>query len=534
MMMPERPESLDPIERMRAAAKLVARIGNVSGLEEVLSSVCDLACSTLALDAALLYLGDRPECVALSGSIDPPPLAAYDPAAVVELHQLVSTRFGRVEIAPIPLDASSPKIGGLLLLVSQSTGVSLSATDLEILGCGVGRELRHFRSSGELVLAFERHDRNQDQVVRVERMRALGEMALGIAHDFNNVLNAILTEVGILQKMLPDRIEAQPVLERLQRIALGGATTIGKVQEFSGKRRDHDFTDLTLANVAARELDKVRRFAAQIDFEDSLDPSIRVHGNAPELGEVVNALLQNAIEALRERAGGGTVKVELKQGDDVELIVSDTGAGMSREVRRRAFDPFFTTKGGRSKGLGLSLAFGVITRHGGRIEIDSAPRQGTRVSIHLPIRAAQIASETTPRPGIEDANSANKIGRPQVTPRRILLVEDDPDNREAMMSLLELSGYVVTTAESGGAGIQAFGRGTFDLVLTDLGLPDMNGWQVAGWVKATSPAIPVALITGWGFNLDEDEIRRRGVDLLVKKPIDPRKFIASLEKLTSN
>ena len=114
---------------------------------------------------------------------------------------------------------------------------------------------------------------------------------------------------------------------------------------------------------------------------------------------------------------------------------------------------------------------------------------------------------------------------------RVLLVEDDPDNRDAMAALLALSGFTVTQADCGAAGVRAFSPERFDVVLTDLGLPDMDGWQVAGEIKQLAPLTPVALITGWGLNLDEDEIRRRGVDLLIKKPLDPRGFLRQLENL---
>jgi DNA-binding response OmpR family regulator len=126
---------------------------------------------------------------------------------------------------------------------------------------------------------------------------------------------------------------------------------------------------------------------------------------------------------------------------------------------------------------------------------------------------------------------APRAPTPANGPRRVLLVEDDPDNREAMASLLALGGFEVTSADCGAAGVRAFADGNFDVVLTDLGLPDMDGWQVAGEIKQARPAMPIALITGWGLNLDRDEIRRRGVDLLVKKPLDPRAFVGQIENL---
>ena len=129
------------------------------------------------------------------------------------------------------------------------------------------------------------------------------------------------------------------------------------------------------------------------------------------------------------------------------------------------------------------------------------------------------------------ARSAGGAAAPTGATHRVLLVEDDPDNREAMASLLAVGGFEVVSTDCGAAGLRAFAAGAFDVVLTDLGLPDMDGWHVAGMIKQTSPATPVALITGWGLSIDRDEMRRRGVDLLVKKPLDPRAFLEHIETL---
>jgi DNA-binding response OmpR family regulator len=114
---------------------------------------------------------------------------------------------------------------------------------------------------------------------------------------------------------------------------------------------------------------------------------------------------------------------------------------------------------------------------------------------------------------------------------RILLVEDDPDNREAMTELLEMSGFVVIAAGTGAAGVSAFGAGSFDAVITDLGLPDLDGWQVAEHIKRVSPSTKVAVITGWELQLERPDIERRGVDLLVRKPLDPQLFLRQIENL---
>jgi signal transduction histidine kinase len=512
-------------DRLRAAARIGIALGDPTTLDNLAVRLCRLSRALLGADATMLYLdADHPRVVASEGfTLDPPEalLKGFAPADLERLTKWASrSGYRRVELAPVPLDHH---VAGLLAIFSASPGVTLEAADLQTLGAGIGVAIRQLRATDELRRAYEQREREQDQVVRAERMRALGAMALGIAHDFNNVLNAILAQAGVLGELAGPHPELQAALGKLRHTAIEGAGTVEKVNEFSRQRRDQEFSTVDLGPLVEAAARKVRQEAPNLRIVAALEPGAECAGNTTELGEVVLALVDNAVEAMAS-ASAGTLTLELKVGaEELVLLVGDTGQGMSRDVRRRAFDPFFTTKGSRVKGLGLSLAFGIVRRHGGRIELDSAPGKGTRVKLRLPRLVAPIVSEVVPAP------SATR--RPSSGPVRVLLVEDDPDNRDAMATLLELSGYQVTAAESGSAGVRAFGDAVFDVVLTDLGLPDMNGWQVAGSIKSSAPAVPVALITGWGFNLDGDEIRRRGVDLLVKKPIDPRRFLSQLEAL---
>jgi CheY-like chemotaxis protein len=365
--------------------------------------------------------------------------------------------------------------------------------------------------------------------VRAERMRALGEMARGIAHDFNNALNAILGQTGVLAGLVGDRPDAADALDRLRKVALDGAATIRRVQEFSGQRRDRDFERVDLGRLVGDAADEVRARAPDgIRVEVAVRAPGFVAGNSEELAELLRVLIDNALEAM---PAGGTLTLELTPtaNEEVQLRVADTGIGMPPNVRRRALDPFFTTKGSRKKGLGLSLAYGLVRRHGGRLELDSqlGAGEGSCVRVHLPTAPAV----ETPAERPSEARRAATFAAAEAGARRVLLVEDDPDNREAMASLLALGGFEVTSADCGAGGVRAFADGAFDVVLTDLGLPDMDGWQVAAEIKQAAPAMPIALITGWGLNLDRDEIRRRGVDLLVKKPLDPRAFLGQIENL---
>ncbi len=510
-------------DRARGLARVLAALIDPPSPEKFGATICQLACRHLAVDAAALFVGDdRPECFGASGfAVDPPPgiPASLSAADIGRLQSWAAdSGFRRLDLALLAVDA---RPAGLLALFS--TGATpIEGADLDLLGAGVSRALVHSRAiRARRAAADEPHA--QDDLVRAERLRALGEMARGIAHDFNNALNAILGQTGVLAAIVGDRPAAADALERLRKVALDGAATIRRVQEFSGQRRDRDFDRVDLGRLVAAAGEELRtRAPAGVRVEVAVGARRAVAGNAEELAELVRVLVDNALEAMPE---GGALALELAPtgGDGVTLTITDSGIGMSANVKRRALDPFFTTKGSRAKGLGLALAYGVVTRHGGVLELDSQPGHGTRVHVRLPAIAATGEHPVLSRPPLVAVAASGG--------RRVLLVEDDPDNREAMASLLALGGFVVTAADCGAAGVRAFAAGTFDVVLTDLGLPDMDGWEVAREIKRAAPEMPIALITGWGLNLDRDEIRRRGVDLLVKKPLDPRLFVGEIENL---
>jgi CheY-like chemotaxis protein len=181
---------------------------------------------------------------------------------------------------------------------------------------------------------------------------------------------------------------------------------------------------------------------------------------------------------------------------------------MSEDVRRRALEPFFTTKGPRSTGLGLSVAYGTIERHGGTLMIDSAEGRGTTVTISLP--AAPAGAEAP----------AGLAPPPPTAPLRILVIDDEPEVRETLAGLLEAEGHALRQAAGGREGLEALARGErVDVVLTDLGMPEMRGSEVARAVRERWPGLPVGLITGWGEQDLTDEERGR-VDFVIAKPYD--------------
>ncbi len=187
---------------------------------------------------------------------------------------------------------------------------------------------------------------------------------------------------------------------------------------------------------------------------------------------------------------------------------------MTEDVKRRVFDPFFTTKGVTSSGLGMSVSYGIIKRHGGEILIESRPGKGTTFVIRLPKGESDLPVRKKEIPAEPEAGRA-----------RILVIDDEDSVRDVLSQMLRAKGHQVVAAASGEEGIEQFEKGTFDLVLTDLGMPKISGWEVGKAVKKMNPGIPVAMITGWGMELNRDKMSESGIDLIISKPFDFKRVL---------
>ena len=187
----------------------------------------------------------------------------------------------------------------------------------------------------------------------------------------------------------------------------------------------------------------------------------------------------------------------------------DTGIGMTEEVKKRIFDPFFTTKGVTNSGLGMSVSYGIIRRHGGEILIESEPGKGSTFIIHLPT-------------GYGEEEKEEKVAIPpkESSPARILVIDDEESVRDILSRMLRSKGHQVMGASNGEEGIERFRSERFDLVFTDLGMPKMSGWEVGRAIKEMNPKVPIAMITGWGVELNREKMNESGIDLIVSKPFN--------------
>jgi len=427
----------------------------------------------------------------------------------------------------------------------SSTRDTLRLTNLELQRLTRELEDRVLLRTGELELSNEALRQAQQALIQQERLRALGQMASGIAHDINNAISpiALYTE-SMLERETTLSPEARDRLVTIQRAIDDVAQTVARMREFYRPREPESaLSDVELNRLVqqvieltrARWSDQPQRRGIMIELNPKLAPDLLdVRGADNEIRDALTNLIFNAVDAMPD---GGVIEVRTSmpavpaQGGaptrQVWLEVSDTGIGMDEETRRRCLEPFFTTKGERGTGLGLAMVYGMAQRNGCGLEIESKPGNGTTIRLVFPV-SAPVSSSTARVPAL------------QLTARslRILVVDDDPVLNESLRSTLQADGHDVTVAGGGQAGIDAFrsARQTsepFDVVITDLGMPYVDGRQVVESVRATTPDTPIIMLTGWGQHLLADNERTPQVDRLLSKPPRLQELRTALAELTA-
>ncbi|TET67070.1 MAG: GAF domain-containing protein, partial [Candidatus Zixiibacteriota bacterium] len=414
----------------------------------------------------------------------------------------------------VPLKSQEKTIG-VMNVESDEVG-AFDSSDLhliELIASQVSIALENARLFDNLKEAYDKLKETQAQLVQSEKLKALGEMASGVAHDFNNVLGAILGRAQLTQTKTEDP-ELLRSLKFIELAATDGAETVKRIQDFTRTRTERDFQTVDINRLIESALDMTRHKwknemverGGVVEVETDLqEPSPLVKGNPAELKEVLTNLIINALEAMPK---GGRLKVSTSQEEDFGIVeISDTGVGMAEAVKNRIFDPFFTTKGPEGTGLGLSVTYGIITRHNGTIEVRSQPQKGSKFTIKLP--KEKVTSESEMKETVVEIPNASA---------KILLIDDEAAILELTSEILEGNGHKTVCAHSGKEGIQKSKEEEFDIVITDLVMPDLSGWQVAQAIKKNRANTVVILATGWGTQLDRDRLSRSDIDLLLSKP----------------
>jgi CheY-like chemotaxis protein len=359
-------------------------------------------------------------------------------------------------------------------------------------------------------------------VLQQERLRAIGEMASGIAHDINNAISpASLYVEALLERETGLSDRGRDFLTVIRQAIEDVAQTVSRLREFYRPRE----VQLSLQHVdlnaivqqvieltRARWSDMPQERGIVIRLETQLaDDLPQVLGAETEIRDSLTNLIFNAVDAMPE---GGTLAMRTQLvAEAICVEVRDTGGGMDEETRKRCLEPFFTTKGLRGTGLGLAMVYGMARRHSGDLQIESEIGKGTAIRLFFPMTAPTVAS-----------GEEQPVRTRPVSGLRILLVDDDPLLLNSLRDVLEADGQRVTIANGGREGIDAFvaaeKRGeSFAVVITDLGMPHIDGRAVAAAVHRASSATPIILLTGWGQRLiDAGDIPSHVSRVLTKPP----------------
>ena len=385
--------------------------------------------------------------------------------------------------------------------------------------------------------AYEELRSTQQAVMQQERLRVLGQMASGIAHDINNAISPIMLYTDSMLEKEPGLSErGRGYLHTIQQAASDVAETVARMREFYRQRdmqTESAAIDLNELVTQVGEFTRARwesmpqQRGIVIDLRTELAARLPpISGVQSEIREALTNLVFNAVDAMPQ---GGTLTLRTRPDVTERVLVEiiDTGVGMDEETRRRCLEPFFTTKGERGTGLGLAMVYGVVQRHSGELEIDSQPGSGTTVRLSFaaapPSTIAAIEIHAAPPVGLT-----------------ILLVDDDPILLRSLRETLELDGHTILTANDGKEGIELFraslsgGHATVSAVITDLGMPHIDGRSVARAVKQSSADTPVILLTGWGERLLAEGDTPPYVDRVLSKPPRLREVRKALAELTSH
>jgi signal transduction histidine kinase/CheY-like chemotaxis protein len=395
-------------------------------------------------------------------------------------------------------------------------------------------ETRVAERTRELEVAYQTLRQTQQASMQHERLRALGRMASGIAHDINNALTpATLYAQSLLDHDKTLNAEARNDLAVIQQAIDDVTQTVARIKEFyRGRESNVPGTPVDIKHLLGQVVDltqarwgdmpQARGIVVDVKTEhaDHVPPILGVQG---EIRDAVTNLVFNAVDAMP--SGGSLTLRSYATQHHVTVEVCDTGVGMTEEVRARCLDPFFTTKGERGTGLGLAMVYGMAERHNAAIEIDTEPNAGTIVRLVFPV--------ATPS---ELAAPAAQATRHKVPGLRLLVIDDDELLRQSMRAILEREGHSVSIAHSGRSGIETFSaaaqRGEpFQVVITDLGMPHVDGRAVATAVKSVSPRTPVILLTGWGQHLRDGNEVPPDVDRMLNKPANLTELRAALAEV---
>jgi signal transduction histidine kinase len=421
-----------------------------------------------------------------------------------------SAHLGRMVVAWRSEDLVAPQIDDVLGLLAAHVALLV--------------ERRHLEE--RLAAANAARLEAEDQILRTRRVRALGEMASGVVHDFNNCLTSILGYTELALGPLEEGDAFFSDLSSIRTSALDAAALVRRLQSLGRRGRDVDEREIidlcdvarmmpTLARPRWMHLSQCHGVSFEVIVDARQVPA--VHVVVAEIRELLLNLLFNAVDAM---PSGGRITIATGHADNgwAEISVTDQGIGIPEDVQRRVFQPFFSTKGDHGSGLGLSVCQTIASRHGAELGLRSVPGEGSTFTLKLPPAPPDVVAGAAPRRA--DAS------RP-LTVQRVVLVDDQEEVRDSVGEMLRALGHHVTVVDRGEAAVGLAGHQRIDVVITDLGMPGMNGLDVAQRFRVLAPRVPIMLLTGWG--LDTEAPRPANVAFVLGKPVTMKALGDALE-----
>ena len=365
-----------------------------------------------------------------------------------------------------------------------------------------------------------------EQGMREDKLRALGQLASGVAHNFNNSLTAVL---GYTQLVL-GRVSDPKVTRHLKTVetaALDAAKMVQRIQNFARQRHDEPSCPSDLNQIIRDALDLTRSRwrddarATGTVYDIAFNPAGELVAMCDQsaMREVFVNIIINALDAMV--VGGRLQITTVVEGDRGVIKFADTGCGMTEQVRQRIFEPFYTTKGAKGYGMGLAVTYGIVERHGGSIQVASEAGHGATFTIRLPLARAEQREQDEMLPDISPKEAS------------ILVVDDEAPIRVLLRDILRARGHKVLIAEDGLAALKAIESRRFDMVITDLSMPGVDGWTIASEARRRWPATKLVIVTGYG-GFAEMEVQGGDtslIDALISKPFNIAQIDATISKL---
>lgn len=364
------------------------------------------------------------------------------------------------------------------------------------------------------------------QLIDSQRLGAVGEITSGVAHDLNNLLSVVIGRAQLLSGRMKDAGQRRQV-EAMEKAATDASEIVHRLRQFGRPSSDEGFTNVDVGGLVDEVVEmtrpkwnewaKLRGINVQVTkLLSDLPP---IYGCPSELRQVLVNLILNSIDAL---PGGGEIVLQAtREGEFVFISVRDNGAGITEEVKMKVFEPFFTTKPDRGTGLGLSVARRIILNHDGEIGVESQLGEGTTFTIKLPVSG--ISRKDPDQTAVPDPPASLSI----------LVVDDEKEVGSVLNELLSDEGHLVRVADDGSKAISLLEKHPFDVVITDLGMRGVTGWDVASAAKRINSKLPVIILTGWVNSALGKEAERPAVDMVLSKPTKRDELMRAIARVVS-